>query len=526
MKVKAAGWAVIALLGTLVTLTIVAAAASRTDPLKRLVVATLSDRLNSDVDLQYFSVDIFPRVVIRGENLVLRLRETPTSTDIPPLIEIKSFTVHCGVFDLLRRPRRFKQVVLDGLVVNIPPGGLKKHNNPIRDAVTAAPHSPSATPGEAPIVIDELRTEGAKLRIIPKKAGKEPREFAIESLVMQFLGFAEAMPYRASVTNPLPRGQVQASGTFGPWKKDDPSTTPLSGKYTFDNANLDTIDGLAGALSSRGAFDGQLERIVVKGETHTPDFSLDISGQPVPLDTKFETVVDGTDGDTYLNNVDATFLNTSLTAKGAVVGTKGVKGRTIRLHVKVHQGRIEDLLRLSTKAKKPLMVGRVALHTDFLLPPGQRDVFQRLELSGEFDVDDARFTNPDVQKKLTGMSLRARGRDPAEPHPDNVVTGLNGRFRLHNGTVTFPSLTFAMPGASVDLNGSYALKSEAISFDGTLRMQATISQAAGGGLKGFFLKIVDPLFRKKGAGALLPIRIRGTVEDPKYGLDVGRVFKQ
>jgi hypothetical protein len=56
-------------------------------------------------------------------------------------------------------------------------------------------------------------------------------------------------------------------------------------------------------------------------------------------------------------------------------------------------------------------------------------------------------------------------------------------------------------------------------------MQATISQAAGGGAKSFFLKLIDPLFRKKGAGALIPIRVRGTVDDPKYGLDVGRVFK-
>jgi AsmA-like C-terminal region len=526
MKFKAAGWAVIALVGTLVALTIIAAAASRTEPLRKLVVATLSERLNSNVELQAFSVDTFPRVVIYGEGLVLRLRGTPTSPDIPPLIQIKSFTVHCSLLDLLRRPRRFKQVVLDGLVVNIPPGGLKNRNNPIAEAAQGASFgSDDANPGEAPIVVDELRTDGALLRIIPKKAGKEPREFAIQSLVMQFLGFAEAMPFRASVTNPLPRGQVQASGTFGPWKKNDPSTTPLAGNYTFDNADLNTIDGLGGILSSRGAFNGQLERIVVKGETHTPDFSLDISGQPVPLDTKFETVVDGTDGDTYLNNVDATFLKTSLTAKGAVVGTKGVKGRTIKLHVKVHQGRIEDLLRLSTKAKQPLMMGRVALHTDFNLPPGKRDVFERLELGGDVDVKDATFTNRDVQKKLTGMSLRARGRDPEGAPVDNVVTDLKGSFRLHNGIVTFPSLSFGMPGAAVQLNGSYGLKSEALSFDGTLRMEATISQAAGGGLKGFFLKIVDPLFRKKGAGALLPIRIRGTVDAPKFGLDVGRVFK-
>ena len=55
-------------------------------------------------------------------------------------------------------------------------------------------------------------------------------------------------------------------------------------------------------------------------------------------------------------------------------------------------------------------------------------------------------------------------------------------------------------------------------------MQATISEAAGGGVKGFFLKAVDPLFRKPGAGAEIPIRIRGFRSEPKFGLDVGKAL--
>jgi hypothetical protein len=72
----------------------------------------------------------------------------------------------------------------------------------------------------------------------------------------------------------------------------------------------------------------------------------------------------------------------------------------------------------------------------------------------------------------------------------------------------------------VHLAGTYGLRSEALAFDGTLRMDATISEAAGGGAKSFFLKLIDPLFKKKGAGAVLPIRVRGTREQPKFGLDV------
>lgn len=525
--VKTLKWIAVAVLGTLVTLTIVAAAGSRTEPLRRLVVATLNDRLDSDVELSAFSVDTFPSVVVAGEGLKLRLRGHPDG--VPPLIEIASFQVHTNLIDMLRRPRRFRHVTLQGLVVNIPPGGLRRHDNPIGDAVKGASDSAPSTAdaqGRSPIIVDELIADGAMLRIIPRREGKLPKEFAIHALTMRQLGLAERMPFQAELTNPVPKGQIETQGTFGPWQKGDPGSTPLGGSYTFDKADLGTIKGIGGILRSTGEFTGQLNRIAVKGTTTTPDFQLTTSRQPVPLDTTFEAVVDGTDGDTYLNRVDAQLARTSLTAKGAVIGTKGVKGRTVNLNVKIHEGRIEDLLRLAVDAKEPLLTGGVALQTDFHLPPGERDVIERLELKGSFDVDAAKFSDPKVQQKLTGMSRRARGMDP-DVKGGNVVSDLSGRFHLKNASLALSNIAFAIPGALVHLNGAYGLQSGMIEFDGTVRMEATVSEAAGiGGFKGFLLKAVDPLFRKKGAGAVVPIKVRGTKDEPKFGLDVGRVFKR
>ncbi len=109
--------------------------------------------------------------------------------------------------------------------------------------------------------------------------------------------------------------------------------------------------------------------------------------------------------------VNAKFLQTALTAKGAVTGTKGVKGKRVKLTVHIQDGRIEDLLRLAMKGDKPLLVGKVALHTDFDLPPGDRDVIEKLLLDGQFDVDTAKFTNEGVQQKLVGHEpSRARPR--------------------------------------------------------------------------------------------------------------------
>jgi hypothetical protein len=522
-KTKAVRWTAIAVLATLVVLTIVAAVGSRTDPLRRLVVSTLAERLDSDVELKAFSVDTFPRVVVQGEGLVLRLRGQAPGT--PPLIEIAAFTVHTSLFDVLKRPRRFRTVTLEGLVVNIPPGGLDQRFAPLRSgpepASQRAATSPQAT---SPIIIEELQTQDALLRIIPRREGKLPKEFAIHALHMQTLGLGQQMPFTASLTNPVPKGQIETSGTFGPWQKEDPATTPVSGTYSFQNADLGTIKGLGGVLNSTGAFEGKLERIGVKGDTHSPDFRLDISGQPVALSTSFDAVVDGTDGDTYLNSVNAQFLRTAVTAKGAVVGIEGVRGRKVQLDVTIPEGRIEDLLQLAVNSQEPLLVGRVGLTTAFLLPPGEDDVIKRLELAGKFDVAAAQFTSAEVQRKLAGMSHRARGRDP-DDKAENVVSDLSGTFELKKGSLRLKNLAFAMPGAIVQLSGSYGLETGALYFDGTVRMEATISQAAGGGIKGFFLKIIDPIFRKKGAGAIIPIKVRGTRDKPQFGVDVGRIFK-
>ena len=66
MTLKTAAWVAAAVVGTLVVLTIAAAAGSRTEPLRKLVVATLEERLDSRVELKAFSVDLFPAVTVQG----------------------------------------------------------------------------------------------------------------------------------------------------------------------------------------------------------------------------------------------------------------------------------------------------------------------------------------------------------------------------------------------------------------------------------------------------------------------------
>ena len=57
---------------------------------------------------------------------------------------------------------------------------------------------------------------------------------------------------------------------------------------------------------------------------------------PVHLKTTFHSVIDGTNGDTILDPVEATFLNSEFICTGGVVQQAGKRGKTVTLGC-VHQ---------------------------------------------------------------------------------------------------------------------------------------------------------------------------------------------
>jgi len=78
----------------------------------------------------------------------------------------------------------------------------------------------------------------------------------------------------------------------------------------------------------------------------------------------------------------------------------------------------------------------------------------------------------------------------------------------------------------VRLAGSYDLVPETINFTGTLVTDAKVSQMTTG-FKSKLLRIVDPLFEKRGGGGTeIPLKISGSRKNPSFGLDKGRFFKR
>ena len=489
--------------------------ASRAAPhVRDQVVASVNERFHAGVALEAFQVKVFPRPEVTGQGLVVSWHGR---SDVPPLIRMGTFGASAGVLGLIGTPVRLRTVQLDRLEIHIPPGGIK------------GPRATAGTAGETDslgprtrLTIGEIVAHAAQLQIASKEPGKLPRVFDIHDLHIFDYGQKDGATFRASLTNPTPQGHIATTGVFGPWQSEEPRTTPLRGTYTFSDADMNTIRGLDGTLSSRGEYHGVLERIEVAGETDTPDFSLDIAAQPVPLKTQFKAIVDGTNGNTYLEQVDAQLNDSHIQAKGAIVRTEDVKGRHIALDIVIDRARIEDLLRLAVKGSKPPLTGAVKLKTKFTLPAGDVDVIRRLRLAGEFVLDEARFTSFDVQKRINLLSRKGTGDDSPE-EGGSVVSAFRGRFELNNATLSFSSLTFAVPGAIVQLAGTYDLGNEALDFTGQLLLDASLRDMTSG-VKAVVAAIAQPLFQRKGGGTRIPIRVGGTRSKPAFGLDVKRAF--
>lgn len=511
-----------ALIGILLCLFLVAGAVvvrmviDRAEPILRArVVQTLSNRFQSQVEMESLRVSVFRGLEVSGGGLKIYGASDPNpyQAGVQPLISIREFHFHTGIRNLFRPVVHVDTVYVRGMEINIPP----------KESRRAFTHKMKAQTRKVSVIVDQFVCQDTELLINTLNPEKAPLEFAIGDLRMKNIGAGLPMRFDATLVNPKPVGDIHSTGLFGPFHEDDPRETPVQGDYSFSNADLGTLKGIGGILSSTGKYEGTLSEIVVNGTTDTPDFEIARSGHPVALHTDFHAIVDGTSGDTDLAPVQATLLHSSFTATGSVTRMRNQHGHDIELEVVVEHAQIQDLLRLGVRTDPPVMTGPVQMHTRLSLLPGEGDVADRLKLAGSFHVSDGRFANEKVQSRLDSLSLRTQGKlkEAQENDAEKVPADLRGAFTLKDGLLSFSLLHFMIPGTHVDLAGNYSLDGQTFDLRGTARLDARLSQMTTG-WKSLLLKPVDRFFSKDGAGTEVPVKITGTQSEPHFGLDFGR----
>lgn len=515
--------------------------AHRAEPIARQqVVQALSNRFHARVELD--SLHLSLGNILRGELGVwgegrgLRiwppaegegLKVPAPNPPVQPVIQLDEFHFHAPLHYESGQPIHITQIRLKGLDIRFPPRSHMVRLAPSQPENASPPSQSSWKPS---FVIDRVDCINARLILETDKPNKLPMQFDISQFRLKDVRSGAPLLFDADLQNPTPPGVIHTTGAFGPWVVSDPGSSDIHGDYTFKHADLSVFKGIAGILSSNGHYLGTLRDLAVDGETDTPDFQISRYGHTMVLHTDFDARVDGTNGDTWLNAVNATMNSSHFTCKGQVVrvlrtgsdGSLHSIGHDIALTVDVGRARIEDFLRLATDSPVPILEGDIGVKAQLHIPPGTTPVNERISIKGNFVLDDAQFSSLPVQKRIRELSLRGQGKLSELKSGDDtpVKSHVAGDFELDGGVLTLPSVTYDVPGADIQLHGTYRTNGETLDFTGTAKMQATVSQMVGG-WKGLLLKPADRFFKKGGAGTEIPIFIAGTRDKPQFGYNSG-----
>jgi hypothetical protein len=474
---------------------------------KGRITQSLQESFPATVTFGKFHSIYFPHPGCVGESVVFR--RLGRSPDLPPIATIQRLTIEANYSDVLLRPGYLARVMMDGFRVQVPAMGT-----PLDE--TGWKETPSTTR------IGEVDADGSSIQIA-RKDGKTPLVFDIHTLKLTSVSRTKAMSYAVFLNNALPSGEIRAHGEFGPWNSGDAGRTLASGQYTFQKADLGNFNGIAGMLAARGEFQGKLGHLETKGSMNIPDFMVTRSKHAVRVTTEYHAFVDGTNGDVTLERVNAAFLKTRVVANGKIAGHAGQDGKTTTVDLRVQDGLIQDVLRLFVKAPKPPFNGTTNFRAHVIIPPGEAAFLEKVHLSGDFGIAGGEFVKPSSQAKVDGLSEKASAAnvgDKAEDEDaDRVMSNLAGHVDLRGGTADFSNFSFQVPGASAQMHGTFNLESTAIDLHGTLKTEAELSQMSSG-FKSALLKPFNPLFKKKHAGAALPVHLVGTYRAPQVGLDL------
>jgi hypothetical protein len=325
------------------------------------------------------------------------------------------------------------------------------------------------------------------------------------------------------ISNETPPGKIRSIGVFGNWNPQDPGSTPLHGAYTFQDANLAVFGGISGTLASSGNFKGTLREINVQGTANVPNFKVHDTSHERQLAVAYHAMVDGTKGDTRLDEVTAQFDHTTAGFKGSVANNHEANGKSVSIDMWTNSGRVEDILRLFISGRTAPMSGSFTFagHADF--SPGPEPFLRRLKMSGDFGVAGGRFANRKTERDLTRLSDSSgkAAESAAQQQEANVLSDLKGHGSAVNGTATVSNLSFTIPAAKASIHGTYGLIDYKIDLHGTLLTTGNPSDATTG-FKSLMVKVITPFFRRKHTAKVVPFKITGSYSNVNMSLDLGR----
>ncbi|HEX3661343.1 MAG TPA: hypothetical protein VHU89_07915 [Acidobacteriaceae bacterium] len=468
----------------------------------RQVHPLLESIFESRVEVQGFHRTYFPHPGFVAEHVTF-YRHGDMS--IPALATIDRMQVVGHWTTLLFHPHRLNRILLEGLHVQIPPPGTKARGMDFDGGVIST--------SQSEMQIETIAADGTVLDFL--QHGQPPLRFHFMTLQIHGVQRKKPLRFDLRVTMPGPPGTVVANGRLGPFRTASYATTPLTGRYQLLEADLSRLPGVSGHATADGRFSGTFAHVDVQGKAAIPDFRAG-SAHQVRFDSAYHMVVNGNNGDVQI--VSAVVKNgaSTIAASGSVAGSP----KKVDVTLATADGDVNGLLRIVEEAA-PEVAGKISFRAAVEYSAGPGPFLKRVTLKGKATLSGMYFVTPREKEKMDDFSARVEKDPPqdAKDDPPAVTAEAESDTRFDNGMAYFPDIQVRMPGARAHLHGTFNLLNARVHLTGKVALQRSLPHAVTG-WKAVLLKPLAPFFRHKRAGAVVPIAVTGTAEQPKIGEDV------
>ena len=477
---------------------------------KQALISTLQERSLRQVTFDRFQNTYFPPGCVAEGVRFLHIKHK----ERPPLLSIRKLVVQDSYPELLLFRHRLSVVRVVGLHVIIPPAEPTGEPSPIMPLT----YSKSATS----LPIGAVFADGAILELQTRTPGKRPFRMNISRLALHNVSANTPITFDVTLNNSDLPGEIRSTGAWGPWNPQQPGITPVHGEYVYRNANLAAFPVISGTLNSNGKFSGKLSRIYARGIVRIADFQVKDTSHRRRVNAAYQAVIDGTDGNVFLNQATAQFDHTTLAFNGSVASEKAEPGKAVSLDVASDGARIEDLIDLFIASPRPPMTGGIRLHGHIDLPPGGAALLERVKIEGAFGVDASKFTDRQTERELARLSVSAIKGDKEEDreNPQTVFSDVAGQVNATDGVAHLSHISFSVPGAKALLSGTFSLMNYQTNLQGVLITKGNVADATTG-IKSLFVKVLTPFFKKKHRVKAVPFKITGPYGHTSIALNPG-----
>lgn len=354
--------------------------------------------------------------------------------------------------------------------------------------------------------IETIVANGATLDLVRK--GKPPLHFIFETLQVHNLHAGEPLAFFTRAWLPVVDATVAANGTMGPLRPGHYAEMPIQGGFSVGNLNLQRVGHLRGMTSASGRYSGRVNQIAVQGKLAIPDFEAGDT-HIERLDASYDATVKVPQGEVDIDNARVKMAGSTLTANATIGGHPTIT----KVHFATQDGNLQRLLEAVEK-ETPNVAGKVSFAANAQFGGGPEPFLKRLRLQGKVSMHDVTFVKSGRQRSMNAFSARVRKEKNGDPV--EVTATASGDTTFRNGIAWFRNVRVTLPGAKARLAGTFNLLTTRVNFTGNAAMQKELSSDVSG-WKRILLAPLDPFFKHRKAGAVVPIAVTGTARHPKIG---------